>query len=230
MSLPNVEKESTGEFRGNSRLTARLLSPEEPLFAEWLLARQKLVEDKGWNTPSGEYDRYDDNLRTKHLVLYDDTERLIFGMRLTPVESYNQTLSWEMVRPSNVHAQVELNGLIDPGQPVWDLTRLTPGKDVPYRLSSEAIPRLFGEGLRQCIVEGDDDPTWIFTLDEKMAHWLKRQEVNFIELVEAILPGDTDVSIFGSIKPAHLAELASRPHDGSKASDFAHRAMKDGEG
>jgi hypothetical protein len=226
MTLPNIDREPTNEHQGGLNLFSKLLHPDDPQFAEWLLARQELMDDKGWRAPGGEYDRYDDNLRTKHLVLYDESGKLTFGMRLTPMESYNQTLSWEMVRPSTVHAQVELGGRIDPSQSVWDLTRLTPGHDVPYRVRLNAIPRLFGEGLRECIANGDPDPTWVFTLDEAMTRWLASQDVDFTILGGAVLPGDTKMSRFGYIKPLHLAELADVPYDGSKASSFAHRAMR----
>lgn len=226
MTLPDIDKEPTSESRGNTRLYPRLLHPDDPEFVRWLLARQELMDDKGWHAPNGEYDRYDDNERTKQLVLFDETGELIFGMRLTPVESYNQTLSWDMVRPSSIHAQVELSGLLDAAQPVWDLTRLTPGHDVPYRVRHQAIPRLFGEGLRQCINSGDPDPLWVFTIDETVAHWLENQGVDITILGKAVLPEDESMSAFGYIKPRKLAELANGPYNGTKASDFAHRAMR----
>lgn len=225
MTIPNINHESKSEFQEKARLYPRLLHPDDPEFANWLLARQELMDDKGWHAPDGEYDRYDDNNRTKQLVLYDETDTLVFGMRLTPIESYNQTLSWEMVRSSSIHTQVELGGALDADQPVWDLTRLTPGNDIPYRVRHQAIPRLFGEGLRQCIESGDPDPLWVFTIDETVARWLEGQGVDFTILGKEILSGDEVASAFGYIKPLHLAELADRTNDDSKAADFARRAM-----
>lgn len=226
MTLSNIEPRTPEAPSGKVALHPRLLTPDDPRFADWLVARQQLMDSKGWKSSGGELDSYDANPETRQIVMYDDTDSLVFGMRLTPVESYDETLSWDMVRYSSIHQQAREADLLEPGRRVWDLTRLASGPEVPYRLRLLAIPRLFGEGLRQCAASGDANPVWVFALDEVMATWLDRQGVEFSTLGVDTIAGDSGESTFGFIEPARLAELAERPEDGTKASNFAHRAME----
>ena len=222
----NIEHEMPEGVQSPKSLRPALLTPDDPRFVDWMELRHQLMEDKGWHAEGGEFDAYDENKNTKHIVLYDAEDVLTAGMRLTPIEGYDQTLSWDMVQHSPIHDEVRSAGVIDATRPVWDLTRLAVGRDVPYRVRHEAIPRLFGEGLRQCQAVGDDNPLWIFALDEGMIAWLQKQDVEVSILGSAILPGDTKPSTFGSIEPAWIAELAKQPLDESKLSSFAHRAMR----
>jgi len=226
MTLSDIEHHTPEDARLPRALYPRILTPHDIGFAEWMAMRQELMDEKGWHAEGGEFDAYDENQNTKQITLYDANEVLIAGMRLTPIESYNQTLSWDMVQHSSIHDEVEKSGAIDATRPVWDLTRLAVGRDVPYRTRHDAIPRLFGAGLQQCQLAGDVNPLWVFALDEGMIAWLQKQDVEVAILGSAILPGDEKPSTFGSIEPAWIAELANQPPDGSKLSSFAHRAMR----
>jgi len=197
------------------------LRPGTLRFDEWMQARQEFVLEKGWKPKTGnetDYDLYDYDPETAQFGIYDQSDRLTHGMRLTPIQGFEQSLSWEMIENSSIQQQVSEGGLLNPSHQVWDLTRLVPGEAASMEGSLETIPKLFGEGLRYCAGQGDEDPQWIFVLDSFMGRWLQRQGVGFIKLGEGVVNDDARASTFGCFSPA---ELAADP-----TSDFARRAMK----
>lgn len=199
----------------------KVVLPDTIQFDEWLEARRRFMIKKGWKTGEVDLDEYDARDNTEHLVLYDNNEKIVLGMRITPVNSYKESLSWEMVAGTSIESQVLSSGAIDEGQFVWDITRLVPGDNGPSRESLDAMPKLFGEGLRYCQMQGDDDPTWIFVMDSPLVRWLAREGVSIDALGQATLEGDRVPSVFGAYKPA---ELAARWRENS----FADRAKADG--
>ena len=189
-------------------------------FDDWMTARQKFVTERGWKPKTGntdDFDLYDGNVETAQFGIYDQSDRLTHGMRLTPIRGFDQSLSWEMIENSSIQQQVLDTGLLDRTHQVWDLTRLVPGEAASMEGSYDTIPKLFGEGLRYCAAQGDETPQWIFVLDSFMSNWLRRQGVNFVTLGEGRINDDKALSIFGSFNPS---ELAADP-----TSDFARRAM-----
>ena len=198
------------------------LRPGTKQFDNWMQARHDFVVEKGWKPKTGDvddFDLYDGNADTAQFGVYDQAERLVYGMRLTPIEGFEQTLSWEMVENSSIQDQVNEAALLDPSHQVWDLTRLVPGEAASLRASYQTIPKLFGDGLRCCASQGDEDPLWVFVLDSPMSRWLLKQGVEIIKLGEGAVNGDAVTSTFGCFRPA---ELAVDP-----TSDFAYRAMNE---
>jgi len=191
-------------------------------FDDWMTARHNFVLEKGWKPKTGnvdDFDLYDGNPDTAQFGIYDHSDRLTHGMRLTPIKGFENSLSWEMLENSSIQQQVLETGLLNSDHQVWDLTRLVPGEAANMEVSYETIPRLFGEGLRHCTSQGDENPQWIFVLDSFMSTWLRRQGVSFMVLGEGRIGDDKAASIFGSFNPA---ELATDPN-----SDFARRAMEE---
>ena len=189
-------------------------------FDDWMRAREKFVLERNWQPKTGtadDLDVYDANRETAQLGIYDQSDRLTHGMRLTPIQGFEQSLSWEMVENSSIQQQVKDTAFLDPDYQVWDLTRLVPGEAASMETINETIPRLFGEGLRHCIAQGDENPQWIFVLDSFMGMWLRRNGVGFVSLGQGKVNNDTTVSIFGCFSPAELAN--------DLTSDFARRAM-----
>jgi len=191
-------------------------------FDDWMQARHGFVLEKGWTPKTGiddDVDLYDGNSETAQFGVYNQADQLTHGMRLTPIQGFEHTLSWEMIENSSIQGQVQEAGLLNPSHQVWDLTRLVPGEAASREGSYETIPKLFGDGLRYCASQGDEDPQWIFVLDKFMSLWLQRQGVDIVKLGEGKVNGDAVVSTFGSFRPAALAM--------DLTSDFARRAMKE---
>lgn len=185
---------------------------------EWLTTRHEFMKKKHWIT--GEHDdidAYDVDPATLQLGAYSPRGGLVMGMRLTPVEDYRTSLSWAMVDTTPLGHQVAMNDDAFSGRQVWDLTRLVPGDAAGIRSTFEAVPRLFGEALRECQRRGDHDPLWVFLLDPSMERWLQRQEVAVSVVGRETINGDQEESVFAYIQPAAIAAL--------QAHGFAHRAM-----
>lgn len=216
MTPPKVEQ--LHDSAEGSRFKPALLRTDDDRFGEWLDTRHDFMLKRGWMRAEGDWDQYDEYPLTEQIVLYDEFGKLTFGMRLTPVSDFHQSLSWEMVQGSPIHEQVERNEALLSGEGLWDLTRLVPGDGISRQVSAEAIPRLFGEGLRICQERGDSNPAWIFALDQPTKKWLNSEGVEIIELGEAVLQGDRRPTIFGVVRPAEIATTAT-------ASEFTKRSM-----
>ncbi len=202
----DVIMHSGGEESKGSYL-ATSIQPHSPRFEKWIEARHNFMLERGWVTgPEDDFDGYDLDQQTEHLGVYEG-DQLVYGMRLTPVDGFEQSLSWNMVENSSIQQQIQEKAFLNSTHQVWDLTRLVPGEAASIRASYSAIPKLFGEGLRHCITEGDENPLWIFVLDEGMKKWLLRQGVDITILGEGQVNGDTVNSSFGYFEPAKLAAL-----------------------
>ncbi len=206
------------EFRLRAGHTSASIRLEDPAFLEWVAARHDFMRKRGWKTGEvDDFDPYDSRPDTKHFTVRNKDDQLAFGMRLTPAQTFDETMSWDMVKDTPIAQQVEEQGGVD-AERIWDLTRLVPGPGAGVRTSFVAIPMLFGEGLRYCKSQGDADPTWVFVLDEKMEQWLQRQKVEVNVLGRSKINGDPVESLFASIRPLRIAEQGHKH-------DFAVRAM-----
>ena len=207
--------------RLKGRLVTRHLRPGNEAFLEWMISRQDYVEKRGWKDMShGDYDRYDEMIETDQLAIYDADVNLLYGMRLTPIGAIQDALSWEMIQHSTMDQKNILNKWQFSQQGIWDLTRLIPGGSTSFRTAFEAIPLLFGEGLRSCQARGDADPVWLFVMDSKLRQWLEKQGVNIQVLEEGFINGDEAPSTLGFFQPARLAALGEHH-------SFSARAMKE---
>lgn len=180
----------------------RRTHPGDPQFEYWLDQRQKYMQRMGWHLDS-EYDYYDDDPQTAHILINDEQDRLIVGMRLTPVANYQESLSWQMVGPSqSVREAVVQSRELDPTQPVWDLTRLVQG-DTRFapEVNHEAIGRLFGEGLIASGATDEQEPTWVFAITEPLFRVLTASGMHLRQLgKDRIQPDDRTDSIFGYVR------------------------------
>ncbi|TAL14723.1 hypothetical protein EPN95_01900 [Patescibacteria group bacterium] len=177
-------------------------SPGDSDFTYWLDQRHKYMQKMGWNLES-EYDHYDDDPATKSILISDDKDKLIVGMRLTPINGYQSSLSWDMLKTAP-HMQQEVvdSGSLDTESPVWDLTKLIQG-DTRFspELSQEAIGRLFGEGLQDSRVAGLDEPTWVFAITKPLFRLLSANGMHLRALSEGrISPDDRTESVFGYVR------------------------------
>lgn len=198
-------------------LKKRFLTPTDERFEEWLKVRHDFMVRKGWRDPAvSDFDIYDEDPLTAHIALYDEQDKLTFGMRLTPADSLEATLSWEMTAQSPIHAQVNVDALRGSGL-VWDLTRLVPGNDVSRAESAAIIPRLFHEGMVYNQQQGDENPQWVFALDPVTHRWLESQNVPITILGRGKIGADMHDTILGLTQPAVIDQSGI---------DFAQRSWE----
>lgn len=180
----------------------RRTSPGDAYFDYWLEQRHNYMRKMGWKLDK-EHDHYDDNPKTTNILISDDEDKLIVGMRLTPVENYQQSLSWEMLKTApQMRQEVIDSGNLDLTAPVWDLTKLVQG-DTRFssEISQEAIGRLFGEGLQDSRVTGSDEPTWIFAITKPLFRILSSSGMHLRALSQdRINPNDRTESVFGYVR------------------------------
>lgn len=188
--------------------------PGDDQFEYWLDQREKYMRRMGWHLDS-EHDSYDDDPNTAHLMITDEQGELIVGMRLTPVPSYQQSLSWDMLETApSIRDQVVQSNELDAEQPVWDLTRLIQGETrFTPELSREAIGRLFSEGLHASGANEDNEPTWVFTITDPLFRLFSSGGMHLRQLGKGrIQPGDRTESVFGYVRT--LQDL----HDSTRSS------------
>lgn len=190
--------------RETNTLTKQYITPASDEFGEWLTARHTFMVERGWRDGEmSEWDVYDDNPYTGHIVISRDN-KLVFGMRLTPVAGVEHSLSWGMVADSSIHSSIDTNEVNTLGDSVWDLTRLVPGEGAHSRDGAEVIPMLFQEGFKYCQQIGSDDPTWVFALDGSMHRWLTAHGVAIEVLGKGIVGKDDNETLFGLVRPSEV--------------------------
>lgn len=192
--------ESEFEHEPTQSLThVKRVHPGDAQFESWLAARHQFMQQMGWELPN-EYDRYDDNPKTAHIVVNDNEGRLIVGMRLTPIDHYQEGLSWDMLaRAPHMREEVIGSGELDVALPIWDLTKLVQGETkVTTELSQQAIAELFGEGLKASGTSQGEESMWMFAITKPLFRWLSMSGLQLHALSQdRISPHDKSSSIFG---------------------------------
>lgn len=149
---------------------------------EWLELREKKVIELGWRTPEQQQnddDDYDADPSTAQFIFKNQAGEVTGGMRLTPRESIDQTLSWSMLASVPETAKQTVTG------PVWDLTRLIISDErIPNPMDRlSACAELFGAGfayIKQ--LTGEDNPAWVFTVGRDFFKSFKRFGIEFTEI------------------------------------------------
>lgn len=212
------------------------IDPEHPLFGKFLDARGDFVKWKGWKAPeSGEddWDRFDDDLDTAHFVSVDKHGDIIAGLRLTPVDSIEESLSWTMLTDEMRAAALASGNVPDTeDQIVWDMTRLISGKKRlgPRLLSEnirkqytkirkiEQIARLYGEGYSWTVYSREQPPVWIFATEESYADVMEKYGAPITRIVSGrVDPEDDQDVVFGYIEPVELYRQISKTFIGRMA-------------
>lgn len=199
------------------------IQPGTEEFDEWLKLRQEYVGSQNWETKGpGDEDEYDNNPETLHLVAQDPkTGALVAGLRLTPIKSIEESLSWGMLSPAMQNAARGVTGdnlaqLATDN--MWDLTRLvaTTGTAVDPKVKLDAILTLLYEGLAQTR-NGRVSPRWVFATDMPFISILKRWNITVHKITTGIIPnantGDLEPeTVFCYADPANQKNAAEAHH------------------
>ena len=203
------------------RVRTELITPlDQEEFDKWLQLRQKYMEVQGWHY-GDDHDRYDDDPRTLHVVKErEDTKDIMVGMRLTPCDSVEESLSLSMLSPK-LQEQVRENLPGDMNN-IWDLTRLIPG-NLAKEEAVDVILETFGTGLAASLSRSPEGlpPQWIFATTPAFAAFFRRQGIDFIELARGKnKPGDTKDTVFCYARPAEdTARIRREEHPSHIAVD-----------
>jgi N-acyl-L-homoserine lactone synthetase len=181
---------------------------DEDAFSQWLTVRRTFVEAQGWRY-GDDTDAYDADEATLHIVSAKDRE-IAAGLRLTPCEHPEKTLSWSMLSGDMQSAAREHLPSDDPVG-VWDLTRLVVG-EIDKEMVVEAFFEMLGAGM--ALTERlDEAPRWYFTTTLPLYVFFQQQGVGFTPVVKGkISESDTYDSVFCYADPAErTAWLQSAP-------------------
>lgn len=198
--------------------------------------RSKFVSLMGW-FPEGheDDDRYDRMDETFHLAIRDyESTKIVAGLRLTQVESFEKSLSWSMIEnhdemTDQIKGHInergqntfdELNRLTDEGN-VWDLTRLVNPLDgsVDATQMVGAIVELFAVGTaltaqRNDEIEKTEDLKWIFATTPLLKQSLDRLGIGHEVLARGrVSPEDEYESYFCVTEPMNVLQSLYNKQD-----------------
>ncbi len=172
-------------------------------FSEWLEARQAFMEMMGWKF-GPDNDEYDEDPKTFHILNIKPGNHMQAGLRLTPRQSIDETLSFGMMP---LHLKEEALLKVGNMGPVWDLTRLVPGKAGladPVGVFSE----LFAAGFAMIQQHYDSDPRWIFATSAPFFDIFKDNGIEFTEVVRGRFnPDDSYDSVFCYADPLERTQF-----------------------
>lgn len=207
-----------GEFytHANHDFDIRRGMPPEDVLSE----RLRFVKAMRW-FPSDfhdDWDRYDNETSTYHFARRDDSGSIITAMRLTPVESAEDSLSFGMVGANpGMQEAVSGNHQVFTDSKVWDLTRLVFPLDTSHdpKVVQNAMIELFGMAARVSAGEldhPDQDVHWIFTTTPWIIRFFKKTGIEHKILASGKLPdidGMEKTTLFCAVDVAAAIESLS---------------------
>lgn len=143
---------------------------------QWLDVRRDFMDSNmDWHVES-DYDNYDADPSTMHVILQDEYGHIKAGMRLTPKKSIKESLSLGMVPSVDISKVEELEG------PVWDITRLVPGKNISGRRKKMALfTELIGVAFANNLYV-DSNPRWVFASYKSFINVFKHYGIEFTQI------------------------------------------------
>lgn len=180
------------------------ITPDEPLFQDWLTARREYMERLGWHY-GDDRDEYDNNPRTLHVIKRKGKE-IMMGMRFTPISDIKESLSWSMLS-EELKQQVDRK-LPEVHENTWDVTRLVPG-NAQGEEAAKAVLETYGAGLELTSLHSPDiPPRWFFVTTPKIVSFFKSRGADFQEIARGKNhPGDTEAVAVCYVDPV-VPELA----------------------
>lgn len=190
-----------------SRMELRLIDPSDGnVFQNWLDLRKQFVDAQGWLEGSeSDYDRYDADLRTLHIVTMREG-KIVSGLRLTPFDRPQDSLSWSML--TDEMKQEALAKLPIEGKwSGWDLTRLVVGEGIgEVKEIVQSFMEMLGAGYA-LTNKVDDNPQWLFVTYQPFFKFFARQGIGFSPLAKGkISERDNYECVLSYAKPAERTE------------------------
>lgn len=179
MATPNPEIK---EFETSRSMELCLIDPSDSeTFEEWLNLRKRFVDAQGWlEGNNSDYDRDDADPKTLHIVKKREG-KIVSGMRLTPFERPQDSLSWSMLTDEmkqEASTKFPINGRWNG----WDLTRLVVGEGIgEMKELVESFMEMMGAGYA-LTNKVEDDPQWLFVTYQPVFMFFARQGVEFTAL------------------------------------------------
>lgn len=171
--------------------------------------RRKFVIRMGWVKEPylDDHDRYDEDPSTIHFNSWHESGEVLSGMRLTPLQTVEESLSVEMLA-TNLGMQrraLEFGRTLDTSETdAWDLTRLVNRfDDEPLHYESLlSMLEVFGAGLAKTYPKDEKDLIWLFTTTGLMKSHLDKVGI----LAETVTQGeigdnDNGDSFFCAVRP-----------------------------
>ncbi len=192
----------------------RRIDARDPLFESWISAREEFVKAQGWGT-GNDPDRYDQQ-SAKTLQLVNVTPQGIeAGLRLTPCDSIEATLSWSWLPPQLQEQARQSEFFQNEKTKVWDLTRLVASGASPDRKMTSII-ELLGAGFE--ITERHDDSVpsrWVFATTPAFCRLFRQSGIEFTPIVQGkFSQGDKTDSVLCYADPSSRAEFLDESDTG----------------
>lgn len=190
--------------------------------------RKKFVVSRGWleygpDRPD-DRDEYDDNPATIHVVSCSTEGQPIAALRITPVESVAESLSYGMLRPA-IQAEVIESQLLPSGNyAMFDMTRLVVDPDMERRVTIPEIANIIGVAEKQSVLHSDGKTVmWVFAVDGVFAKFLERTEM----IVHIIAKDDSGAkTMFGYAFPSEVKKRHLANTDENRADTFGMAAVR----
>ena len=197
--------------------------PQSP--DDMLKFRREFVIKMGWfDEPyPSDMDRYDDISSTLHFVNRDDTGEILSGMRLTRINTLDESLSIDMLgsHPEMQEAAKAFGKSLDFQQTdVWDLTRLVHHlkRDQRHIESVLSILPVFGAGLAMTQPDDNKDLAWLFTTTASMKGHLDSVGIRADVIAQGrIGEKDEEESYFCIIHPIEAMQFLRKNPDGYRS-------------
>lgn len=158
-----------------------------------------------------------------HYVIGHVKNRVVAGMRLTRVSSIVGSLSYSMWQFAEEREEFEARlalkhdyiSRLDSSN-LWDVTRLVSEASIigeHSRLtrahSKVGLFKVMAQGIK--VVAKNEKPIWVFTVAEKMLHFMQRNDINVEILAHArISQEDVGESYFCIVRPLEVLELIAK--------------------
>lgn len=189
----------TGEFYAHTKNDFEISRGRPPM--DTLEERLRFVKAMRWFPEefSDDTDRYDLKGDTYHFARHGGDGSIVAAMRLTPIESIEASLSYEMMG-----GNLELQAAAAKSQEalrdftLWDLTRLVFPLDKSHdgQEIEEAMIELFGMAA-QVSAGGVDDPkpdvNWVFTTTAMILRFLQEAGIPRSDLAKGKLPNSDGI-------------------------------------
>ena len=189
---------------------SRFTVEDEERMAALLKTRLDFVTDRGWLDEEVDHDIYDDSDRgTSYFMKQDKDGGVELGMRITPIDSVETCLSYEMLQPvcsaDNKAALLNHPGIAAAAQrnELSDLTRLVtpPGRETTRPQLYQNMVEVISRAIKHEQDLGKKDPIWVFSTTSVLRRMFNDIGVLHEVLVGGKLPGDAQKTFFCMTRP-----------------------------